>query len=138
MATLHAKNREKLPHGIMGRLHNLPFSHRYFPQTVYRFRHIWHGDHAILWILELHRHETGSELYRTAVWDILETISRLLLALVCLRGKLGQNSSLKTHSPIVHFDDPHPVPNGTSKWSMMTSELKVSKTICCASLRREN
>ena len=26
MATLHAKNREKLPHGFMGRLHNPPLS----------------------------------------------------------------------------------------------------------------
>ena len=26
MATLHAKNREKLPHGIIGRLHNPPFA----------------------------------------------------------------------------------------------------------------
>lgn len=68
---------------------------------------------------------------------VLETIWRLLLALACLRRKLGQSSSPQTPSPIVQFDDTGPVPNAASKWSMMKSELKVSKPVGYASLRRE-
>ena len=70
-------------------------THPYFPQTVYRFRRIFHRAHAILGILKLRvRDWSCMELQ---YWTVLDTVSHLLLALACWRGKLGQNSSLKTH-----------------------------------------
>ena len=71
-------------------------THPYFPQTVYRFRHICHRAHAILGILKL-RVRLGRSFIELQYWTVLETISRLLLPLACWRRKLGQNSSLKTH-----------------------------------------
>lgn len=43
-------------------------THPYFPQTVYRFRHMCYRAHAILGIFLASR-ETGSEFYRTTVLD---------------------------------------------------------------------
>ena len=94
-------------------------THPYFPQTMYRFRHIWHRAHAILGILKL-RVRMGWSCFELQYGTVLETISLLLLVLACWRRKLGQNSSLKTHSPTVQFDDT------VSKWAMMKSELKDS------------
>lgn len=71
-------------------------THPYFPQTVYRFRHICHRGHAILGILKL-RVRLGRSFIELQYWTVLDKISRLLLALACWRRKLGQNSSLKTH-----------------------------------------
>ena len=68
-------------------------THPYFPQTVYRFRHIWHRGHAILAILKL-RVRLGRSFIELQYWTVLESISRLLLALARWRRKLGQNSSL--------------------------------------------
>ena len=68
-------------------------THPYFPQTVYRFRHIWHRGHAILGILKL-RVRLGRSFIELQYWTVLESISRLLLALARWRRKLGQNSSL--------------------------------------------
>ena len=71
-------------------------THSYFPQTVYRFRHICHRAHAILGILKL-RVRLGRSFIELQYWTVLDTVSHLLLAPACWRGKLGQNSSLKTH-----------------------------------------
>ena len=96
-------------------------THPYFPQTVYRFRHICHRGHAILGILKL-RVRLGRSCIELQYWTVLDTISRLLLALA-----VGVGNWVKIR----------PLKHTVSKWSMMKSELQVSKTICYASLRRE-
>ena len=71
-------------------------THPYFPQTVYRFRHICHRGHAILGILKLSV-RLGGSFIELQNWTVLDTVSHLLLVLACWRRKLGQNSFLKTH-----------------------------------------
>ena len=96
-------------------------THPYFPQTVYRFRHIFHRAHAIMGILKL-RVRRGRSFIELQYWTVVDTISRLLLALA-----VGVGNWVKIR----------PLKHTVSKWSMMKSQLQVAKTMCYASLRRE-
>ena len=96
-------------------------THPGFPQTVYRFRHIWHRAHAILGILKLRVRLGWScfELQYGLFW------TRYRVFYWRLRAGVGNWVKIR------------PLKHTVSKWSMMKSELQVSKTICYASLRRE-
>lgn len=66
-------------------------THPYFPQTMYRFRHIWHRAHARL--------ETGSELYRSAVWDCFG--DAIVSFYWLLRAGVGNWVKIRLPKPIV-------------------------------------
>lgn len=98
-------------------------THPYFPQSVYRFRHIWHRAHARVGVVSKCSMGLFWRRYRVFYW--------------LLRACVGNWVKVRPPKPTVQFDDTVPVPNAASKWSMMKRESKVSKPVGYASLKRE-